>query len=664
MNRSEAQARIEKLREEILRLNYEYFVLDQSPVAESVRDSLKKELIALETEFPEFITPDSPTQRVGAVISGRFKKVPHKSAKWSLADVFDTTELEAWMKRVEDAVGPSEILSELKLDGLNITLWYEQGVLVKGLTRGDGVVGEDVTHTVRTIENLPLRLREPVDLEVSGEVILPEKAFEKMEGFSNPRNAAAGSIRQQDPSVSAGRGLEIYLYSLGENNLGTLATQASVLDTFEALGLPVNRQRKLHKNTASILKELKHWETHRKELPYGTDGIVLKVNDLAKQERLGYTAKSPRWAVAYKFPAEQISTELLDITIQIGRTGAATPVAELKPVLVAGSVVSRATLHNEDEIQKLDIRVGDTVIIQKAGDVIPEVVAVLENLRPAHSQPFVFPTTCPSCGEPLVRVEGESAHRCQNLHCPSRNREAFSHFVSRKAMDMETFGDKLIAAVIEYGFVHDFADIFTLTKEQLLELPLFKEKKADNVLAGISARQRVDLYRFIFGLGIRFVGETSAKDLADFVREKNLPAEITPSQFLEILKAQTHEDLLAMEGFGDKMVEALEEWMAHPKTQQLLDKFTKLGLTLVLPEAKKQTPFTGKTFVITGTLSKPREEFQEIIERGGGHVSGSVSAKTDFVLAGEKAGSKLDKAKELGVPVIGEGEFEKLSAGG
>ncbi len=660
MDRNEAQARIEKLREEILRLNYEYFVLDQSPVAESVRDSLKKELIALETEFPEFITPDSPTQRVGATISGRFKKVPHKSAKWSLADVFDTAELEAWMKRVEDAVGPSEVLSELKLDGLNITLWYEHGVLVKGLTRGDGVVGEDVTHTVRTIENLPLRLREPVDLEVSGEVILPEKAFEKMEGFSNPRNAAAGSIRQQDPSVSAGRGLEIYLYSLGENNLGTLPTQAAVLDRFEALGLPVNRQRKLHQNTASILKELKHWEAHRKELSYGTDGIVLKVNDLAKQERLGHTAKSPRWAVAYKFPAEQISTQLLDITIQIGRTGAATPVAELKPVLVAGSVVSRATLHNEDEIQKLDIRVGDTVIIQKAGDVIPEVVAVLENLRPAHSQPFVFPEVCPSCGEPLVRVEGESAYRCQNLHCPSRNREAFSHFVSRKAMDMETFGDKLISAVIEYGFVHDFADIFTLRKEQLLELPFFKDKKADNVLAGILARQRVDLYRFIFGLGIRFVGETSAKDLADFVREKNLPSEITPTQFLEILKQQTHEDLLAMEGFGDKMVEALEEWMQHPKTAELLEKFTTLGLTLVLPEAKKQTPFTGKTFVITGTLSKPREEFQEIIERGGGHVSGSVSAKTDFVLAGEKAGSKLDKAKELGVQVIGEGEFEGL----
>lgn len=660
MNTHEAHQRIEQLKKEILQRNYEYFVLDESKVSEAVRDALKRELVALEAEFPEFVTADSPTQRVGSALSGRFAKVQHKSRKWSLADVFSEKELKEWEERVEKAVGKVKFVTELKLDGLNITLWYEKGHLIKALTRGDGNEGEDVTHSIRTIKNLPLRLFEDIDLEVSGEVILPKKSFEKMEGFANPRNAAAGTVRQLDPQVAAERDLEIYCYSLGQSNADIPDTQAGVLEFFKKLGLPVGKHYAVHDSAEASLHFLEHWQKEREKLPYEIDGIVFKVNDRQQQDILGWTAKTPRFAVAYKFPATQTTTVVEGITIQIGRTGAATPVAELRPVTVAGSTVSRATLHNEDEIERKDVRVGDTVIIQKAGDVIPEVVEVLPNLRPPESQAFVFPTQCPMCESSLERPEGEAVQRCPNEECPGRQRESFLHFVSRHALDIESLGEKVVDQLIEFGFLKDVADFFSLTQEQLLELPLFKEKKAQNVLEAIAARKKVDTERFLFGLGIRHVGAEVARLLAEFLKQR-APDALTPAEVLDALKEVSVEDLQTVDGFGLRIAESIVEWTAQAHNQHVLEKLTQKGLTLRWPTDKQRVEgIAGKTFVITGTLSRPREAIKKDLEGAGGHVAGSVSAQTDYLIAGEDAGSKLQKASELGIMVLTEEALNAL----
>lgn len=663
MNKDDAQQRIQQLKKEILQRNYEYFVLDESHVSEAVRDALKKELVALETEFPEFITPDSPTQRVGSALSGRFAKLKHKSRKWSLADVFSLEELKDWEDRVEKAVGKAQFITELKLDGLNITLWYEKGLLVKALTRGDGNEGEDVTHSIRTIKNVPLKLFEPIDMEVSGEVLLSKKSFEKMkdEGFANARNAAAGTVRQLDPSVAAARDLEMYCYSLGDTDAQAPDTQAGILEWFQRLGLPVSRYFAVHDSAEASLAYLEKWHKDREKLPFEIDGIVFKVNEKEKQEAMGFTAKTPRFAVAYKFPAEQTTTVVEGITIQIGRTGAATPVAELRPVSVAGSTVSRATLHNEDEIARKDIRIGDTVIIQKAGDVIPEVVEVLPNLRPANAQVFVFPLLCPMCETALEKPEGEAVRRCPNPQCPGREREAFIHFVSRHALDIDTLGEKVIDSLIEFGFIKDLADIFTLTREQLLELPFFKDKKAQNILDAIAERKHSSVERFTFALGIRFVGEQVAKLLAEFLHARSSTEHPTPKTLLDLLLAAPQDELEKIEGFGERIASSVEAWIQDHHHQMLLQKMTDLGLELTWPEAKKIIEgIAGKTFVITGTLSRPREDFKAQIEKSGGHVAGSVSAKTDYLLAGADAGSKLDKAKELGTKILDEIAFNAL----
>lgn len=657
MNEADAQKRITQLRKEILQRNYEYFVLDQSKVSEAVRDALKKELIALETQFPHLITPDSPTQRVGSVLSGRFKKVKHKNKKWSLSDVFSLEELEAWEERVLKVVQKPEFVTELKLDGLNITLWYEKGELLRALTRGNGVEGEDVTHTVRTIKNIPLRLFEPVDVEVSGEVILTKAAFAKMEGFANARNSAAGTIRQLDPAVAAKRDLKMFCYTLNGEDLPS--THAQALERLKALGLPVNAEYAVHDSAEASVKYLEKWMKQRDQLPYEIDGVVFKVNSRAQQDELGYTAKSPRWAVAYKFPAEQSTTVVEGITIQIGRTGAATPVAELKPVLVAGSTVSRATLHNAEEIERKDIRIGDTVILQKAGDVIPEVVEVLSNLRPKTAKPYRFPKRCPLCDSLLEKPEGEAVHRCPNLECPGRKREGFSHFVSRGALDIDSLGQKVIEALIDYGFVQDLADLFTLTEAQLLELPLFKEKRAQNILNAIHERRKVEMSRFIFALGIRFVGSQVAKLLVDYLQNHSTQKHPNPQDLLEQLNQLSVEDLESIEGFGERIAQSIKAWLHAPQNQSLMKKFAQVGLQLEWPP-RTSNKLSGKSFVITGTLSKPRPEFKARIEQAGGKVSGSVSAKTDFLLAGESAGSKLDKAKELGVKILTEQEFSSL----
>lgn len=661
MNKEEAKNRIEQLRAEILKRNYDYFVLDQSNVSEAVRDALKRELIELETAYPEFITSDSPTQRVGSALSGRFEKVAHKNKKWSLADVFSEEELEAWEERVTKAVGEAvEFVTELKLDGLNITLWYEDGLLVKALTRGNGVEGEDVTHSVRTIKNIPLKLFEAVNIEVSGEVILPKPAFEKLEGFANPRNAAAGSIRQLDPAVAAQRDLEMYCYTLQEEGRRPVK-HTEALERMKALGLPVNPNYAIHKSAKASIAYLEEWLEKRDSLDYEIDGVVFKVNDRDQQEELGYTAKTPRWAVAYKFPAEQTTTVLEGITIQVGRTGAATPVAELRPVLVAGSTVSRATLHNEDEIKRKDVRIGDTVIIQKAGDVIPEVVEVLVDLRPAHSEAYVFPSECPMCETELDRPEGEAVARCPNTECPGRKRESFIHFVSRGALDIDSLGQKVVDQLIEYGFVHDLADFFNLDEAQLLELPLFKETRAKKVLAAIEARKEVAMARFIFGLGIRHVGEQVAKQLVEYLLENSQEENPSSETVLNLLMDASVEDLENIEGFGSRIAQSIKDWISIPHHQHLLTKLSQVGLQLQWPPRKNKVEgIVGKTFVITGTLSVGRGEIKAKIEHAGGKVSSSVSKKTDYLVAGENAGSKLEKAKKLGVAVLSESDFSSM----
>ena len=661
MNKEKAKQRIFQLRKEILKRNYEYFVLNKSEVSEAVRDALKKELICLEELYPDLITVDSPTQRVGSALSSKFAKVKHKRRKWSLADVFSYEELIAWEERIRRATKENiSFVSELKLDGLNITLWYEKGSLVKALTRGDGFEGEDVTHTIRTIKNIPLRLFEDVDVEVSGEVILPKTAFKKLEGFANPRNAAAGSVRQLDPAVAASRGLEMYFYTLHEDDV-YISNHMNALKRLKALGLPVNPHYKLHNSLKDSLYYLKNWEKKRNNLPYEIDGIVFKVNSVEEQEKLGYRAKTPRWAVAYKFPAEQSTTILQDIIIQIGRTGAATPVAKLKPVKVAGSIVSRATLHNADEIKRKDIHIGDTVIIQKAGDIIPEVLKVLPDLRPPNAKAYSFPLNCPICKGPLICPKDEAIHRCNNLQCPGRKRESFIHFVSKGALNIDSLGEKVVDQLIESGFLFDCADFFTLTKEQLLLLPLFKEKRAQKILDSIQESKRVSLARFIFALGVRHIGEQAAKEIANFLSKKLDAKEISPNTLKDIFINSTYNSLNEIEGFGERMISALREWSEDYQNQSLLEKFTEVGLQLIMPQNKERiSNVSGKTFVISGTLSKPREEIKSIIEDAGAKITSSISKKTDFLLLGDSPGSKFEKAKRMGIKILNEKEFNSL----
>lgn len=659
LTHTEAQERIQKLRQKIRKLNHDYFVLDQSTVSEAVRDSLKQELKTLENEFPDLITPDSPTQRVGSVLSGRFKKVAHKTRKWSLQDAFSEEAITEWGKRLERFLpGESfEFVCELKIDGLNVSLWYEAGVLVKAITRGNGREGEDITHTIRTIDSVPLVLEEPVSVEVSGEVFLSKKSFAKIsDEFANPRNAAAGAVRQLDPQIAADRDLDMFFYSLGENDLKNKPkTQHELLGTLQRLGLKVNKKFVQKKSIEEVVECCHSWTEKRDDLPYEIDGIVIKVDDLDQHARLGYTGKAPRYAVAFKFPAEQATSRVLDILVQVGRTGALTPVAILEPTLVAGSTVSRATLHNEDEIARKDVRIGDTVIIQKAGDVIPEVVEVMVDLRTGKEKPYVFPTICPICGSETIRPEGEAARRCINPRCYAIERENVIHFVSRGALNIEGVGEKVIDQLLETGLVGDVADLFTLTRDDLLTLPLFKDKRADNLVHSIAERKTIELNRLLFSLGIRYVGEQASNLVADFIEQKNSSENRTPHRVGELGESLTVEDWLMIDGIGDTIAEALVEWFGEEKNQALLHKLTENGVTLKATSLEKVSQaLSGKTFVITGSLSRPREDFKALIQSHGGHVSGSVSAKTDYLLAGDDAGSKLDKAEKLGVKVIDE----------
>lgn len=681
---SEAKLRIEKLREKINELNYQYFVLDRSEVSEAVRDSLKKELKELETQFPEFITPDSPTQRVGSVLSGKFAKIKHLTPKKSLQDAFSADEVREWHERTIRLLGPNELICwvcELKVDGLNITLHYKDGIFQKALTRGDGILGEDVTHTVRTIESIPLRLREAVDLEVSGEVFINKADFVAMnkeqerkgeELFANPRNAAAGTVRQLDPAIAASRKLSASFYELGTNNFDSPPrSQHEILEKLKNLNLPINPYHKLCQNIEEVIKFLEEWHHKRDQLAYEIDGIVIKINDRDQQRRLGFTAKAPRWAIAYKFPAEQTTTVVEDIQVQVGRTGTLTPVALLKPVLVAGSTISRATLHNQDEIDRKDVRIGDTVIIQKAGDVIPEVVEVMKDLRTGNERVFHFPRHCPVCGSEVVRVDGEAAWRCTNRSCYAQNFERLLHFV--KVMGIDGLGEKVVAQLMEMGFVEDFADFFLLSKEDLLTLPLFKDKRAQNILDSIEKVRQVPLGQLIFALGIRHIGEETAMELSHFfASDFAIMGHTDPLLSLELLAREgqqlTSEKLQEAEGFGPKVAEAICEWFRDGNHQDLLHKLDKVGVKAVIAlqsplttQPGEQHMFQGKHIVITGTFANfSREELKKFVRSVGGKVQGAVSGNTDYLLCGENPGSKFEKAQKLGVRVMKEDEVKKV----
>lgn len=683
MDRHEAKIRIEKLREKIKDLNYKYFVLDESEVEESVRDSLKRELIDLETEFPEFITPDSPTQRVGSVLSGRFPKVPHTSRKMSLADVFTPEEIQEWYERIQKLVpGKIEFVCELKIDGLNITIQFENGQYKRALTRGDGVVGEDVTHTVKTIESIPLQLNKNAELEASGEVFFSKKSFEltnkqqESQGlpkFANPRNAAAGSVRQLDPSISSSRKLDMFFYSIERNTIHDgIKTQEDILKTLQRLELKICTHFKKCHTIEEVLKYCDHWHKKRDDLPYEIDGVVIKVNDLDQQKIMGTTAKAPRYAVAYKFPAAQVSSQILDIILQVGRTGAITPVAIMKPTLVAGSTVSRATLHNEDEIRKKDIRIGDTVIIQKAGDVIPEVVEVLKDLRTGNEKEFHYPKTCPVCGSDIIRRDGEAAYYCTNKSCYAVEREGIIHFVSKKGFDIDGLGERVVNQLLDEGLIRDAADIFDLEPGDLLTLELFKEKRTQNLYESIQKAKEINLDRFLYALGIRYLGEQSSYDFGkeiltrisssqQSVSQCETPNSITISDLLETIKNLSLDEIKNVEGVGDKIGETLYQWFHEEKNGKFLEKLEGLGVKLKTSTLVNTGTLSGKSFVLTGSLtSLTRDQAKALIKSKGGKVHSSITKDTDFLVAGEEAGSKLKKAQAMGIKTISENEFTEM----
>ncbi len=710
MDRKHAQERITKLRAEIWRLNRAYFIEDRSEVSEDVRDALKQELIALEKAFPDLVTPDSPTQRVGAPLDGRLPKVRHLFAKESLTDAFSEEDLEEWIDLMKRFLGDEKrefpMLAELKIDGLNISLLYEKHGetyrYVRAVTRGNGVEGEDVTHTVRAIESIPLTLTIgkngkdlPRFMEIGGEVYMTKAALEKVnkdlpeaEQFANPRNAAAGTVRQLDPSIAAQRDLRMLCYSLDTTtaDAAELKTQKDLMDFLDAAGLPTHRKYTLCKNLKEAEKIYADVQKHRGDLPFDIDGLVLKINDRRTQRELGSTAKAPRWARAYKFPAEQKTAQLLDIVLQVGRTGAITPVAHLTPTQLAGTTVTRATLHNADEIERLDVRIGDTVVVRKAGDIIPEVLEVLENLRPKDAKPFKFPDACPSCGTTLVREEGEVAHRCPNPNCIAQQQERLSHFVSRYAFNIEGLGSETIEALQKGGFVDDPSDLFALTEADFLQLPLFKEQKTQNVMKSIEKAKRIPIERFLLSLGIRHIGRETADLLARriswptrklTVKEQESTGSLTlfgpeekevtvvgiaPSDVAKTINALSNEEINALHGVGEVVAVALHEWFGEKQHQEMLTHMEEHGVVCLQSEGSNAPQiFLGKIFVLTGTLpTLSREEARAMIKDRGGKVSSAVSKKTDYVLAGEDPGSKLDDAKTLNVAVIDEAEFKKL----
>jgi len=665
--------RLRKLRDEIEFHNYRYYVLDDPVISDAEYDRLMNELVRLEAAHPELVTPDSPTQRVGAAPAAAFAPVVHRSPMMSLANVYSVEEIRAFDARVRRALDgePVEYVAELKIDGLAVSLVYEDGRFVRGATRGDGTTGEDVTHNLKTIRSIPMRLRldKPVSMDVRGEVYMVRREFQKLNEerraageplFANPRNAAAGSLRQLDPKVTAERPLDIFVYGIGY----VIGAEDAAPDThFEALsflkkaGFRTNPNTRLCRTVDEVLDYCAHWGEMRASLDYEIDGVVVKVNSLAQQERLGATARSPRWAVAYKFPARQATTVVRDIIVQVGRTGTLTPVAVLEPVELAGSTVSRATLHNEDMIRAKDIRIGDTVVVEKGGDVIPEVVKAVADRRTGAEREFRMPEKCPECGADVVRLEGESAYRCVGgMACPAQVRESILHFASRDAMDIEGMGPSLVAQLIDAGLVKTVADIYDLKLEDVAALERMGKKSAENLLSAIEKSKSYPLHRLVFALGIRHVGERSARDLAEHFGT------------MDRLASATFSELTDVRDVGPKVAESVLAFFREPRNREILRRLADAGVNM--KEAEKgvsagKSPLAGKTVVLTGALERfTRKEAEEAVLARGGRVSGSVSRKTDYVVVGRDPGSKYEKARELGVTVLDEREFERLLEGG
>lgn len=663
----EVARRIQSLREQINEHNYRYYVLDDPSVPDAEYDRLMRALEELERAHPELITTDSPTQRVGAEPSGAFSEVIHEIPMLSLGNAFDEEEVTHFDRRIRERLGLDEIeyVAEPKLDGLAISLIYENGKLIRAATRGDGTRGEDVTSNVRTIKAIPLHLRGtdfPPFLEVRGEIYMDKKGFQELNQrqqqagekvFANPRNAAAGSLRQLDPKITATRPLAIYCYSTGKvEGMDLPDKHFKILMQLKDWGLPVSAEISVVKGVEGCLNYYKKIEKKRQSLPYEIDGVVYKVNDLKHQERLGFVSRAPRWAIAHKFAPEEEMTVIRDIDVQVGRTGALTPVARLEPVFVGGVTVTNATLHNQDEIERKDIRIGDTVIVRRAGDVIPEVARVIPERRPADARKFVMPTKCPVCGSDVLRLKGEAVARCTGgLFCPAQQIGAILHFASRRAMDIEGLGDKLVEQLVNEKIISNVADLYQLTKDQLISLERMGEKSAKNLLAALEKSKSTTLDRFIYALGIREVGEATARSLAIHFRS------------LESLEQASQEELEEVDDVGPIVAAHIYTFFRQAHNQEIIDKL--LAANIHWPEIEtndqRSQTLKGKNFVLTGTLERlSRQEAKEKLQNLGAKVTGSVSKKTDYVVVGEDPGSKADKANELGISILDEETFLKM----
>lgn len=665
-----SEKKIETLRDKIRHHEYRYYVLDDPEISDSQFDELMDELNQLEAASPDLVTPDSPTQRVGGKPREGVLKAAHSSPMLSLDNTYNKDELRNWERRVHELSGREAIdyVCELKLDGMSLALHYAQGKLVRGITRGNGTIGEDVTLNVRTVRSIPLSIPQeklekagiPADFEVRGEMLMPIAAFKKMNEereqkglsvFANPRNATAGTVRQLEPSITAERRLDYFAYMLLKDGRTYFDRHWQTLQALDTAGFKVNQTRKLANSFEQIWTFIEQEESRRETLPYEIDGIVIKLDATAQQQDLGYTGKAPRWAIAYKYAARSGITKVEDILVQVGRTGKLTPVAALKPVLIGGTTVSRATLHNLDEIERLGVKIGDWVEVERGGDVIPKVTRVLEDKdHPRGHKLFHMPENCPVCGGHVVRTEGEVDHRCVNANCPAKLRETILHFASRGVMNIEGMGDALVAQLTDRGLVNNVGDIYRLTPGDLLKLDRMGKKSAQNVLAEIEASKKLPLERVIYGLGIRFVGERTAQFLAEHFGSMDA-----------VVKASA-EELQEVNEVGPRIAQSIVEFFAEPKNRALVKQLQDLGLRLTGTRKQRGTKLAGKTFVLTGTLTHfTRDQAKKMIEAAGGRVSGSVSKKTHFVVAGNDAGSKLDKAKELGVKVIGEKEMQDLA---
>ncbi len=662
------EKKIEALRDQIRHHEYRYFVLDDPEISDAEFDQLMNQLKTLEADHPMLITPDSPTQRVGGKPREGVVKAAHSSPMLSLDNTYNVDDLRNWERRVHELSGRKDIdyVCELKLDGMSLALLYENGRLVRGITRGDGTVGEDVTLNVRTVRSIPLSIPKeklkaagiPANFEVRGEMLMPIGAFKKMNQqreekglslFANPRNATAGTVRQLEPSIVAQRHLDYFAYILLRDGRTFIDRQWETLDALSAAGFKVNPSRKLARSFDQVLAFIEQEELKREKLPYEIDGIVVKVDRTALQEELGFTGKAPRWAIAYKYAARAGITQIEGVLWQVGRTGKLTPVAMLKPVPIGGTTVSRATLHNPDEIERLGVKIGDWVEVERGGDVIPKVTRVVEDKdHPRGDKLIHVPEKCPVCDTKVVRTEGEVDYFCVNANCPAKLRETILHFASRGVMNIDGMGEALVNQLTDRGLVKNVADIYKLTKNDLLSLERMGEKSAQNILAEIEASKKLPLERVIYGLGIRFVGERTAQFLAEHLGS------------MDALMNASEEELQQVNEVGPRIAQSIAEFFQEPRNRELMERLGKAGLTFAGAKKERGTKLAGKTFVLTGTMNLPRDQVKKAIEDAGGRVSGSVSKKTDYVIAGTDAGSKLDKAKELGISVIGEQDLDEI----